>query len=146
MAGKANPQDPQAGRWKSRPRQTLEYRVSDGSANIHQLLAGLAAAVIHGYRDVEALERAEQLRVEGNLFQDELLMHSLEKLPASCEESAEELLRLRQYFENDGIFPSTVIDGVAAELSGYADREALRIARGDDELTRRLVQEYFHVG
>lgn len=146
MAARANPDDPDAARWRYEPRQTLEYRVADGSANIHYLLAGLALAVLHGMRDAKALERAEKLRVEGNLFKDELQMHTLEKLPGSCGESAAELLRLRHYFEEDGVFAPAMIDAVAQRLAAFDDNELLRHARRDEELALRLVEEYFHVG
>jgi glutamine synthetase len=146
MCALANPQDGGAETWVSEPRQTLEYRVGDGSANIHQLLAGLAASVICGYRDAKAIERAHELQVEGNLFNDELMMHTLDRLPTCCEESADELLRLREFFEADGIFQPEMIDGVAKSLAKFADRDVLKMARNDEELTRRLVSEYFDVG
>lgn len=146
MAAAANPLDPEAAHWESEPRQTLEYRVGDGSANIHHLLAGLALAVLHGMRDTKSLERAERLRVEGNLFKDELQMHTMEKLPSSCEESAAELLRLREYFEQDGVFTAAVIDAIAERLSAFDDSEILKRARRDDEMASRLVDEFFHVG
>jgi glutamine synthetase len=146
MAAAANPLDPEAAQWQSEPRQTLEYRVGDGSANIHQLLAGLALAVLHGMRDAKALERAEKLRVEGNLFKDELQMHTMEKLPSSCEESAAELLRLRGCFEQDGVFSPAMIDAVAERLASFDDSEILKRARRDDEMALRLVEEFFHVG
>jgi glutamine synthetase len=146
MSASVNPQDTDAAKWRSEPRQTLEYRVSDGSANIHHLLAGLAASVVCGWRDAKAIERARELQVEGNLFQDELLMHTLDKLPASCEESARELLRLREFFEADGIFQPELIEGVAKQLARQADSDILRMARNDEELTRRLVSEYFFAG
>jgi glutamine synthetase len=146
MASQANPQDAAAAEWKIIPRQTLEYRVGDGSANIHQLLAGLAAAVVCGYRDADAIQRAKELQVECNLFKDELLMHTFDKLPSSCEESASALLHLREHFEVDGIFQPEMVEGIAKSLKKYADRDMLRMARGDDEFTRRLVSEYFHTG
>ncbi len=146
MASIANPQDETAAQWKSIPRQTLEYRVSDGSANMHQLLAGLAAAVVCGYREADAIQRAKELQVEGNLFKNEQLMHTFEKLPSSCDESASALLRLRDYFEADGIFQADMIDGIAASLKKFNDRDMLKMARSDEEYTRRLVDEYFHVG
>lgn len=146
MASLANPQDETAAQWKSIPRQTLEYRVSDGSANMHQLLAGIAAAVVCGYRDADAIKRAKELQVECNLFKDELLMHTFEKLPSSCEESASALLHLREYFEADGIFQPDMIEGIAKTLKKYADRDMLKMARSDEDFTRRLVSEYFHTG
>jgi glutamine synthetase len=145
MSAMANPQDGGAIEWNGETRQTLEYRVSDGSANMHQLLAGIAAAVICGCRDAKAIERARELQVEGNLFKDELLMHTLDKLPTCCEESAAELLRLRSFFEADGIFQPEMIDGVAKTLAALSDRDVLKMARTDEEITRRLVNDYFDV-
>jgi len=146
MAARVNPKDADALKRKSVGRQTIEWRASDGSANAHQLIAGLAAAILHGHRESDASARAEQLRFEGSIFDDELQMDAAEKLPGSCEESAQALLAHRDTFERDRIFPPALIDGIARELAAFEDRELLTKARGDAELTAKLAGQYFHCG
>jgi hypothetical protein len=38
-----------------------------------------------------------------------------------------------------------MIDGVAKTLAALADRDVLKMARTDEEITRRLVNDYFDV-
>jgi glutamine synthetase len=42
-------------------KQTFEFRVPDGSANIHLTIAGIIMAIQHGFAMPDSLERAEQL-------------------------------------------------------------------------------------
>ena len=72
-------------------KQTVEYRASDGSADIYTLFASLAVAARHGLEMKNALEYAEKTYVDVNIFNDEnkKRLTKLNHLPASCWESAE---------------------------------------------------------
>lgn len=67
MAKDANPQD--KGEFsESMDSQTVEFRCPDGSADVHLLLAGLAVAARHGLGMKGALELADKLYVDVNIF------------------------------------------------------------------------------
>ena len=93
------------GKYQDRP---VELRSPDGSADIYMLLAGIAVAIQHGLEMPGALEMAERLYVDYNIFRqkDKTGRKQLDSLPASCHDSAEALLNLRQHFEKDGVFPA----------------------------------------
>jgi glutamine synthetase len=126
--------------------QTVEFRSPDGSANVYLLLAGLAVAARHGLEMEGALELADRLYVDVNIFspEHEKVQQSLPQLPASCWESAEILLRDRAVYEKDGVFPPGLIDGVAKQLRSYEDRGlSQRLARRGDEM-KKLAAQYLH--
>ncbi len=63
-------------------------RSPDGSADLYQLLAGLAVACRHGFEIGNALDIAEKTYVNVNIHQKEnedKLLKSLAQLPDSCE-------------------------------------------------------------
>lgn len=93
--------------------QTVEFRLGDGSADVHLLLAGMAVAARRGLDDPGSLEQAERLNAaDGEDF---------ETLPTSCAESADVLEAEREIFEADGVFPAALIDSVLAGLRGDDD-------------------------
>jgi glutamine synthetase len=127
-------------------KQTVELRSPDGSADIYKLFAGIVVAVEHGLEMPDALEKAQKLNVDYNIFRekDKNKGIKLESLPASCWESAECLLSQRQFFEKDGIFPAGVIDSVASKLKAYNDKDlSEKLFNKNDEI-RKLVKEYLH--
>ena len=127
-------------------KQTVELRSPDGSADIYKLFAGLVIAAEHGLEMDNALEMAEKLYVDYNVFKDKdkTKNKKLESLPASCWESAECLLAQRMFFEKDGIFPAGVIDNVATRLKAYNDKDlSEKLFNKNDEI-RKLVREYIH--
>jgi len=127
-------------------KQTVELRSPDGSADIYKLFAGLVIAVEHGLEMNNALEMAEKLYVDYNVFKDKdkITRKKLESLPSSCWDSAECLLAQRIYFEKDGIFPSGVIDNVAAKLRAFNDKDlSEKLFNKNDEILK-LVIEYLH--
>lgn len=145
MAGDANPQDrgESSGFTDS---QTVEFRCPDGSANIHLLLAGLAVATQHGLEMEGALELANKLYVDINIFADEHkdVQQKLPQLPASCWESAESLLKDHEIYQRNGAFSATVIDEVVRKLKSYNDKDlSERLYAKEDEI-KRLVEEYLH--
>jgi hypothetical protein len=52
-------------------KQTFEFRVPDGSADIYTLAAGLIMASLHGLDLKDALKKADKLYVPVNIFKDE---------------------------------------------------------------------------
>lgn len=126
--------------------QTVEFRCPDGSANIHLLMAGLAVAARHGLGMEKALELANKLYVDVNIFSAEhkSIQDRLPQLPASCWESAEYLLRDRQIYEQDNVFPPVVVDGLAKILQSYNDRDLSQRYYGKGDEINKLVEEYFH--
>jgi len=129
-------------------KQTVELRSPDGSAEIHKLFAGLVIATEYGLNMENALERADALYVNYNIFkeQNSQSKSKLESLPASCWESAECLLEQREYFEKDGIFPPGVIDTVVSKLKSYDDKGlSEKLYNRNDEISK-LVRQFLHCG
>jgi glutamine synthetase len=108
--------------------QTVEFRLGDGSADVHLLLAGMALAARRGLTDDGSLELAERLSTAEH--------DDFEQLPTSCAESADALEAERALFEADGVFPAELLDAVIAGLRDAED------GADRDELVRR----HWHVG
>ena len=145
MARDANPQD-KGESSEFMDSQTVEFRCPDGSANIHLLLAGLAVAARHGLEMEGALELANKLYVDVNIFSPEQsgVRERLPQLPSSCWESAESLLRDSEIYQRDGVFSPTVIDGIVKKLKSYNDKGlSQRLYAKEDEI-KKLVNEYLH--
>jgi glutamine synthetase len=129
-------------------KQTVEMRSPDGSADLYQLIAGLAVACRHGFELENALEIAERTYVNVNIHQkeNESKLAMLEQLPDSCAASADCLERQRAVFEQYNVFSPAMIDGIIKRLRSYDDR-TLRADIGDNrEEMLKLVQRYFHCG
>ncbi len=124
-------------------RQTFEFRVPDGSANIHLIMAGLIVAALHGIEMPGSLEMADQLYVEGNIFRN-IPAQQLQQLPASCVESAERLSAKRSIFEANGVFPKQLVDYTIDALTAFQDKNLSRELEGNPEATRELVIKYIH--
>ncbi len=127
-------------------KQTVEFRAPDGSADLYHLVAGLIVAAQHGLEMDNALEVAEKLYVDVNIFEEEhkARLDELEKLPASCYESAEQLDEKRDAFELNGVFPKGTIDNVVKHLKAFDDKDLSERLYGKDEEIRKLVQSYIH--
>ncbi|MCJ7820229.1 MAG: glutamine synthetase family protein [Bacteroidales bacterium] len=147
MIHDANPAEP-SGTADRISRQTVELRSPDGSADIYMLMAGIVVAIQHGLEMPGALEMADRLYVNYNLFKDKGKKDNkmFESLPASCWDSAEALLKLRDHFEKDGIFPAGVIDNVARKLKSFNDRSLSEDIYGNNEAIAKLVKEFLHCG
>ncbi|MBB1016995.1 glutamine synthetase [Dietzia sp. DQ11-71] len=127
--------------------QTVEFRLADGSADVHLLLAGMAVAARRGLDDPGSLEQAERLNAaDGEDF---------ETLPTSCAESADVLEAEREMFEADGVFPAALIDSVLAGLRGDGDEDDDDNDDDDDEVgdsgngdadREELIRRHWHVG
>jgi glutamine synthetase len=126
-------------------KQTVELRSPDGSADIYKLFAGLVIGTEHGLAMKDGLERARNLYVDYNIFQDKNnSKKKLESLPASCWESAECLLLQREYFEKDGVFPACIIDNVVTKLKAFDDKGlSEKLYNKNDEISD-LVRKFLH--
>ena len=147
MCRLANPlEEPSS--YNTTQKQTVEMRSPDGSADLYQLLAGLAVACRHGFEMENGLEVAEATYVNVNIHQKEHAdrLAKLESLPDSCAASAEALARQRAIYEAYGVFSPAMIDGIIARLRSFDDKHLrTQIDNGEvDMLT--LVRRYFHCG
>jgi glutamine synthetase len=129
-------------------KQTVEMRSPDGSADIYQLLSGLAVACRHGFEMTDALDVAKKTYVDIDIHQESNRDHLalLGELPSSCMASAQCLKHQRAVFEQYGVFSPAMIDGIINNLESYNDgelRESL-IRNSQDE--EELLAEYFHCG
>lgn len=147
MCALANPLEPES-HYDTSLKQTVEMRSPDGSADLYQLLAGLAVACRHGFEMENALEVAERTYVNVNIHQQENSerLKTLAQLPDSCEASADCLERLRAFFEQHNVFSPAMIDGVIRKLRSYGDRTLRADLEGKPEAMLELVNRYFHCG
>lgn len=143
----ANPLESESS-YDTSQKQTVEMRSPDGSADIYQLIAGLAVACRYGFELDNALEIAERTYVNVNIHQKENAhrLESLAQLPDSCAASADSLENQRAVFEKYNVFSPAMIDGIIKMLRSYDDR-TLRADIGDNrEEMLALVRRYFHCG
>lgn len=126
-------------------RQTLEYRGSDGSANIYLLSAALIMTILSGLMEPEQVKKADNLKTDKNLF-DPDSGNEFEQLPQSCAEAADALEAQRSYFELDKVFPATMINHIIAKLRSFNDKELINNFRtyGENQEFARLVESYLH--
>ncbi len=129
-------------------KQTVEIRSADGSADLYQLLAGLAVAARHGFELPDALDIADRNYVSVNIHNAENAekLSVLKQLPGNCCESADCLEQQRDIYEKDGIFSSRMIDGIENQLRSYNDRETARLAKENPMVMQDLVNKYFYCG
>ena len=143
----ANPLEPVSD-YDTTQKQTVEMRSPDGSADIYQLIAGLAVACRHGFEMANALEVAERTYVNVNIHQKENAdrLKSLAQLPDSCEASAACLEGQRAVFEEYNVFSPAMIDGIIKKLRSYEDASLRAQIENDRDEMLKLVNRYFHCG
>lgn len=90
---------------------TIEFRLPDGSALPHLLLAGAALAMLRG-RATEDLDRLLELTAVAAGAAGE----ARAELPRSFAQVAAALERERRAFEADGVFPPALLDNVMLRL------------------------------
>jgi len=122
--------------------QTVELRSPDGSANVHQLLAGMTIAALYGLENNDSLKIANDLYVNVNAS----TLQSLKQLPASCYEAAERLLKDRKIYEKYGVFPPGMIDKLANDLKAYDDKDMSEKLFGNADALKEIVDKYIHCG
>jgi glutamine synthetase len=127
-------------------KQTVELRSGDGSANLYLYVAGIIVAAQHGLEMPKALEMADKLYMNVNIFDEQHKdkLAKLEFLPQSCWESAERLIEKRQFFEKNGIFPAGLLDQTAEKLKSFNDKDLSERLYGKEEELRELVMKYLH--
>jgi glutamine synthetase len=129
-------------------RQTVEFRCPDGSADIYLLLAGLTVAARHGLKMKDALEYAERTYVDINIFDEKnkQKVKDLHHLPDSCWKSAGILQKQRAIYEQDGVFPPLVIDGIIRKLRSYNDEFLRESIKDNEKEILKLVNTFLHCG
>jgi glutamine synthetase len=125
--------------------QTVELRSADGSANVYLLLAGITTAARHGLESSESLKLAEKLYVSFDVGKNQQGLN-LPQLPASCFDAGEQLLKDRAFYEKYQVFPPSLIDGIAASLMKFNDKNLSERMFGDGDALMHLVKQYLHVG
>lgn len=127
-------------------KQTVEIRMPDGSADIYHLFAGIIMAAQSGLEMPDALQKAEELYVDVNIFKEEnkKKTFALEQLPTSCRQSADALEKDRDFFEKNNIFPKGTIDRFIKNLRSYEDEGLSEKLYGKDEEIMKLVDKYMH--
>ncbi|MBQ9137521.1 MAG: glutamine synthetase [Alistipes sp.] len=143
----ANPLEPTS-HYDTTQKQTVEMRSPDGSADIYQLIAGLAVACRHGFEIENGLEVAEKTYVNVNIHQAENAdkLAALATLPDSCAASAECLDSQRAIYEAHGVFSPAMIDGIIRRLESYQDQSLRQHLTAHPEQMLALVEQYFHCG
>ena len=127
-------------------KQTFEFRVPDGSADIYMLMAGLIVAGQHGLEMDHSLEMAEELYADVDIFADHYKekLAKLQQLPTCCWESADCLAAKREVFENNGIFPAGTLDAVMKNLKKYEDNGLNDRILGKVDKIMEIVEKYMH--
>lgn len=147
MSVLANPLEPVT-HYDTTQKQTVEMRSPDGSANIYQLLAGLAVACRHGFEMDNALAVAEKTYVNVNIHQEENKgkLEGLKQLPDSCSASAECLSQQRACFEKYNVFSPNMIDGIIKHLQSLNDTSLRTEIENKPGEMVKLVDKYFYCG
>ena len=122
MAAQCNPGEAAVDRDFS-DKATFEWRASDATANTYLLMAALCCAARHGFNMPDALEVARKtfvgLGVDIHSSDNQALMDSLEQLPASCAQAAEELRKDREIYTSGGVFSDAMIDWQIKTLKSF---------------------------
>ncbi len=147
MCALANPLEENV-QFDTTQKQTVEMRSPDGSADLYQLLSGLAVACRYGFELDNAIEIAEKTYVNVNIHQKEnaAKLAELEQLPDNCVASAACLERQRAVYEQYNVFSPAMIDGIIAKLRAYNDTTLRNDLAGKQDEMLALVKQYFHCG
>jgi glutamine synthetase len=127
-------------------KQTVEFRVPDGSADLYHLMAGLILSAKEGMLDNDSLKRADELLVNVNIFKEENkhILSRLVALPASCSQSANFLEKDRSFYERSNVFPKGTIENFLKKLRNYRDERLSEELYGKSEKIKELVEKYMH--
>lgn len=129
-------------------KQTAELRSADCSADIYQLMAGMAVAARYGFEMKDALKKAEDYYVAVNIHNDanKQKLSSLKSLPDSCVASAKALQEQREFFEKDGVFDAAMISGIIANLESYQDENLRNEVNASPQKMLETVKKYWNCG
>lgn len=127
-------------------KQTVEFRVPDGSADIYLLLAGMIMSIQFGLQSEDALKKAEDLKIEVNIFkeQNKHILERLDNLPVSCSESADELEKEKTFYNIENVFPIGTIDNIIKNLKKYNDKDLSARLYGKTDEIKKLVDEFIN--
>jgi len=147
MCMQANPLE--AGTSVAAPqKQTAELRSADCSADVYQLMAGMAVAARHGFEMPDALEKAKDMYVAVNIHNDEnkARLATLKSLPDSCVASADALEAARAIFEKNDVFDPRMIDGIISALRSQNDANLRKELSADHAKVLEIVKANWHCG
>ena len=127
-------------------KQTVEFRVPDGSADIYHLMAGLILASKEGLLSQDSLERARDLYINVNIFnpKHKTVLDRLEALPTSCYESAEYLENDADFYQGGEVFPKGTLESFIERLKAFDDQELSERLFNKTEEVEKLVNQYLH--
>lgn len=127
-------------------KQTAEFRVPDGSADVYHLLAAMVMAMQIGFDVQNGIEKAKELKIEVNIFKPENkhILEKLDHLPSCCWDSAEELEKDRAFYETDHVFPEGTIDYFIKMLKSYNDKKLSEELFGKKDEIKKLVEKYIN--
>ncbi len=127
-------------------KQTVEFRVPDGSADIYHLMAGIIMAAREGLLAEGSLQQAKELYVNVNIFkpEQEAVLNRLKALPRSCHESAECLEKDAGFYHQRDVFPEGTIDHFISRLRSFDDHDLSERLYKNTEEIRKLVEQYMH--
>ncbi|MEN8117355.1 MAG: glutamine synthetase family protein [Bacteroidota bacterium] len=127
-------------------KQTVEFRVPDGSADLYHLMAGLILAAKDGILSDNSLERAKDLYIDVNIFDEKHknILDRLDALPGSCYESADSLEKEAGFYQKDSVFPKGTIEGFVTKLRSFDDKNLSERLYNKKEEIRTLVEQYIH--
>lgn len=147
LCSQANPLE-KPSNYNTQQKQTVEMRSPDGSADIYQLLAGLAVACRYGFELDNALDIAEKTYVNVNIHKEENKdrLVTLAQLPSCCSDSADCLTRQREIFQRYNVFSPAMIDGIIAQLKAHDDTDLRAKVAQDPQAMTLLVDTFFHCG
>lgn len=118
-------------------KQTFEWRASDGFADTYLLMAALCCAARYGFESKESETIADKtfvgLGVNIHDKSNEALLNSLEQLPASCADAADELEKDRDIYTAKGVFSDALVDYQEKFLKSFKPITAETIAAAVDE-------------
>ena len=127
-------------------KQTVEFRVPDGSADLYHLMAGIILAARDGLMSKDSLERARDLYINVNIFKPEHkdILNKLSALPATCYASSECLEKDAEFYQKDGVFPEGTIQSFIKRLRSFDDRKLSERLYNKKEELKELVERYLH--
>ena len=127
-------------------KQTVEFRVPDGSADLYHLMAAIILAAKEGLCSNDSLSKANELYVNVNIFKAEHkeILDRLVALPASCRESAEFLEKDAVFYQKEGVFPAGTIISFTTRLKAFDDENLNEQLYNKTEEVKKLVDQYLH--
>ncbi len=125
-------------------KQTVEFRVPDGSADLYHLLAAMTMAMNDGLLSDDSIKIAKELKVEVNIFKEENkhILDKLEHLPESCYESAIALEKDIDFYNQDNVFPQGTLKRFINLLKSYDDKDLSERLYGKEDQIRDLVKKF----